>query len=132
MKKRRKFVLASLALFGLILALAIYFILFRTYLEVRECETKNSSDGKWTAVVQMEVYSAAAFVNVAVYSVRLKGVAQKDLQGDLVMNVEVNYPHPAPSIDWSDGKLIVTLTDNQKYQYFTTPVSGVDVIVQEK
>jgi hypothetical protein len=80
----------------------------------------------------MEVYNAAAVVNDAVYAVRLKGPAQKNRQGDLVMNVPVSYPDPEPSIDWSNGKLIVTLTVHQKYQYFATPVSGVAVTVQQK
>jgi len=80
----------------------------------------------------MEVYSAAAFVDEAVYAVRLKGPAQKDRQGDLVMNLPVNYPDPAPSIDWSNGKLVVTLAANEKYQYLANPVGGVPIDVQQK
>jgi hypothetical protein len=114
------------------MALAIYLVWPRNHLEVQVRETKKSPDGRWTAVVQMEVYNAAAVVNDAVYAVRLTGPAQKDRQGDLVMNVPVSYPDPEPSIDWSDGKLVVTLTDRQKYQYFATPVSGVPIAVQRK
>ena len=80
----------------------------------------------------MEVYSAAAFVDEAVYAVRLKGPAQKDRLGDLVMNMPVSYPDPAPSINWSDGKLVVTLTNNEKYQYLANPVDGVPIVVQQK
>jgi hypothetical protein len=132
MKKKNKVVLTSLALLGLMMALAIYLVWPRNHLEVQVRETKKSPDGRWTAVVQMEVYNAAAVVNDAVYAVRLTGPAQKDRQGDLVMNVPVSYPDPEPSIDWSDGKLVVTLTDRQKYQYFATPVSGVPIAVQRK
>ena len=116
-------------LLGLTVVLAIYLAFAWPREEVQVCETKKSPDGRWTAVVQMEV-SSTAFVNVAVYAVRLKGPAQKDSEGDLVMNVPVNYPDPEPSVDWRDGKLVVTLTDHQKYQYFAAPVSGVPIAVQ--
>jgi hypothetical protein len=149
MKKRNKVILASLALFGLMTALAIYFVWpligpateFASYLvwprnsveEVQVLETKKSPDGRWTAVVQMEVSSAPAFVDDAVYAVRLKGAAQKDRQGDLVMNVPIsNYPDPEPSIDWSDGKLVVTLANHVKYQYLANPVNGIPIAVQQK
>lgn len=132
MKKRNKVILASFALLGLAVALAIYLVWPGNHLEVQVRETKKSSDGKWTAVVQMEAYNSAWVVNYAVYAVRLKGPAQKDRQGDLVMNVPVNYPDPEPSIEWSGGKLVVTLADHQKYQYFTTPVSGVPILLQQK
>jgi hypothetical protein len=132
MKKSTKVILASLALLALMAGLAIYFVWGRNQLEIQVRETKGSPDGKWTAVVQMEVYSASAFVNEAVYAVRLKGPAQKDRQGDLVMNVPVSYPKPAPSINWSDGTLVVTLTDDQKYQYFATAVDGVHIAVKQK
>jgi len=79
----------------------------------------------------MEVDNAV-FVTVAVYTVRLKGVAQKDHKGDLVMNMDVNYPDPEPSIGWSDGKLVVTLANREKYQYLANPVSGVPIAVQWK
>jgi hypothetical protein len=59
MKKRNKVILASLALLGLAVALAIYFVWPRNHLEVQVRETKKSPDGKWTAVVQMEVYNSA-------------------------------------------------------------------------
>ena len=134
MKKRNIVILTSLASVVLIVALAIYFVLFvliRPHLEILECETKKSPDGRWTAVVQMEVHSAF-IVTVAIYAVRLQGLEQKDRKGDLVLTAEVNYTVPAPSIDWHDGKLIVLLSNNQKYHYFVTPVSGIDVIVQEK
>ena len=100
--------------------------------EIRIVDTKGNPDGRRAAVVQMEVYNPALFVNVAVHAVRLKGPAQKDRQGDLVMNVQVNYPDPAPAIAWSDGSLVVTLAKDQKYQYFATPVSGGAVTVQQK
>jgi len=149
MKKRNKVILASLALFGLITALAIYFVwpLIRPatefaielvwpgkeVAEVQVLETKKSPDGRWTAVVQMEVSSAPAFVDDAVYAVRLKGTEQKDRDGDLVMNVPVsNYPNPAPSIDWSNGKLVVTLANHVKYQYLANPVNGIPIAVQQK
>ncbi len=132
MKVRTRVILTSLALLAVILAVAIYIVWPRNHLEVQVRETKISPDGKWTAVVQMEVYSAPAFVDDAVYAVRLKGPAQKDKQGDLVMNVPVNYPVPEPTIDWSSGKLIVTLTDHQKYQYLANPVSGVPIAVQQQ
>ncbi|MGH9736305.1 MAG: hypothetical protein ACRD8A_17170 [Candidatus Acidiferrales bacterium] len=132
MKKSTKVILASLALLALIAGLAIYFARGRNQLETQVRETKGSPDGKWTAVVQMEVYSTSAFVDDAVYAVRLKGPGQKDRQGDLVMNVPVSYPKPGPSIDWRSGTLIVTLMDDQKYQYFASPVDGVSILVQQK
>jgi hypothetical protein len=94
-------------------------------LEIEVRETKRSPDGKWTAVVQMEVYSSFFASGVAVYAVRLQGPAQKDRQGDLVMNAPVNYPDPEPVVEWSNGNLVVTLTHHQTYQYLATPVSGV-------
>lgn len=132
MKKRNKIILACLALLGLAVAVAIYFVWPRNHLEVQVRETKKSPDGKWMATVQMEVYNSAWVVNDAVYAVRLKGPAQKDKEGDLVMNVPVNYPVPEPAIDWSGGKLVVTLADHQKYQYLANPVSGVPIDVQQK
>lgn len=132
MKKRNKVILSSLALLGLMVALATYFVWPRNHLEVQVRETKRSPDGKWTAVVQMEVYSASAFVDDAVYAVRLKGPAQKGRLGDLVMNIPVNYPDPAPSIDWNGGKLVVTLAKNENYQYLANPVSDVPIVVQQK
>ncbi len=110
----------------------MYFVWPRDHEEVQFQEAKTSPDGKWDAVVQLEVTNTAWVVNDAVYAVRLKGPAQKDREGDLVMNVPVHYPHPAPSIDWRGGKLVVTLLDHQKYQYLATPVDGVAVIVQQQ
>jgi hypothetical protein len=133
MKKRTKVILiSSLAMLGLMVAISAYWFWGRNKLEIQVQATKKSPDGKWTAVVQMEVYSAAAFVDEAVYSVRLKGPAQKDRLGDLVMNMPVNYPDPAPSIDWSDGKLVVVLANHEKYQYLANPVDGVPIVVQQK
>lgn len=132
MKKRNKVILASLAVLGLAVALAVYFSWPRNHLEVQVRDAKKSPDGKWTAVVQMEVYNSAWVVNDAVYAVRLKGPAQKDRLGDLVMNVPVNYPDSAPSIDWNGGTLIVILADHEKYQYLANPVSGVPIDVQQK
>ncbi len=135
MKKRNKVVLASLVatlvIFGLIVSFAVYFVWSRSRSEIEVLDTKRSPEGRWTAVVQMEV-DRAVFVTDAVYAVRLKGPTQKDREGDLVMNVPVNYPDPKPSIDWSDGKLVVTLAHNEKYQYLANPVSGVPIVVQQK
>ncbi|QMV20109.1 hypothetical protein GOB94_16575 [Granulicella sp. 5B5] len=132
MKKRNKVILGSVAALGLVMALAIYFLWPRNHLEVQVKETRKSPDGKWDAVVQMEVYNSAWVVNDAVYAVRLKGPAQKDRLGDLVMNVPVNYPDPEPSIGWSNGTLVVTLADHEKYQYLANPVSGIPIDVQQK
>jgi hypothetical protein len=134
MKKRDKIVvLASVVLVGLAMTFAAYWLWGRNKLEIQIQSTRRSSDDKWTAVVQMEVHSAPAFVNDAVYAVRLKGPAQKDRLGDLVMNTPVNYPDPAPTIDWSGGKLVVTLADHEKYQYLaTTPIDGITVTLQQK
>lgn len=132
MKRKNKLILTLVALVGFITTLSIYFVWPRNHLEIQVRETKRSPDGRWTAIVEMEVYSAPAFVNDAVYAVRLRGPAQKDRQGDLVMNVPVNYPEPEPSIDWKDSKLMVTLASHQKYQYFTTPVDGVAIDVKQK
>lgn len=133
MKKKTKAILiSSLTLLCLLMAVAAYWFLGHNKVEIQVQSTKKSPDGKWTAVVQMEVYSAAAFVDEAVYAVRLKGPAQKDRQGDLVMNIPVNYPDPAPSVDWNGGKLVVTLADNEKYQYLATSVDGVAVAMQQK
>ena len=132
MKTRNKVILVSLTFFGLIIALAIYFVWPRDYDEIQFCQAKVSPDGKWIAVVQLEVYNTAWVVNDAVYAVRLKRPAQKDRLGDLVMNMPVNYPDPEPSIDWSNGKLVVTLANHEKYQYLANPVSGVPIVVQWK
>jgi len=125
-------VILTLTLTILIAVFATYFMVGRNRQEIHVVSKKKSPDGKWTAVVQMEVYSASAFVDVAVYAVRLEGPTQKDRQGDLVMNVQVNYPDSAPSIDWDDGKLVVTLSDHESYQYLENPVNGVAVIVLQK
>jgi hypothetical protein len=133
MKKKTKVVLmSSLTLLCLMVAGAGYWFWGHNKLEIQVQSTKESPDRKWTAVVQMEVYSAAAFVDEAVYAVRLKGPAQKDRQGDLVMNMPVNYPDPAPSINWTGGKLVVTIADHEKYQYLANPVSGVPIDVKQK
>ena len=129
---RNKVILTSFALLGLMTALAIYLVWPRNQLEVQVRDNKKSPDGRWTAVVQMEVNSAPAFVDDAVYAVRLKGAAQKDGMGDLVLNVPVNYPTPEPSVNWKKGALVVTLAEHQKYQYFTTPVDGVPITLHQK
>jgi hypothetical protein len=131
MKKRNKVILASSTVFVLMVALAIYFVWPRDHNDIEFRQARVSPDGKWIAVVQLEVYNTAWVVNDAVFAVRLKGPAQKDHQGDLVMNVPVNYPDPAPSVEWTDGKLVVTLAHHQKYQYFRTPVDEVAVAVQQ-
>jgi hypothetical protein len=130
--KKNKVILISLVLLGFVVASAVYFVWPRDHEEVQLREAKTSPDGKWVAVVQLEVWNTAWVVNDAVYAVRLKGPSQKDSKGDLVMNVPVNYPEPEPSVDWSNGKLVVTLADHQKYQYFATPVSGVAIATQQK
>ena len=131
MKKRTRVnLIAALAMLGIMVVTACLFW-GRTKLEIQVQAMKNSSDGKWTAVVEMEAYSAPAFVDDAVYAVRLKGPAQKDRLGDLVMNLPVNYPDHAPSIDWTDGKLVLTLTNNEKHQYLANPVDGVSIAVQQ-
>ena len=127
--KIRKFVLLPLALVGC-LGLGIYFIWPRNHVEIQLRETKSSSDGKWVAVVQLEVYNTAWVVNDAVYAVRLRGTRQKGAQEDLVMNVLVSYPDPKPSIDWRNGTLVVTLAKKQNYQYFVNSIDGVAVVVQ--
>lgn len=132
MTKKKKIVLISLVSLCLIVACVAYVVWSSAHKEIQVRDTKRSPDGKWTAVVQLEVYTAAFVVNDAVYAVRLKGPAQKDRQGDLVMNVPVNYPDPEPSIDWSGGRLVVRLADHQKYQYLADPVSGVPISVQQK
>ena len=133
MKKKIKVILISvLVLFVLMVGFGAYLIWGRNKLEIQVQTMKKSPDGQWTAVVQMEVYSASAFVDEAVYAVRLKGPAQKDRLGDLVMNMPVNYPDPAPSVEWSNGKLVVTLADNEKPQYLATSIDGVTIAVQQK
>jgi hypothetical protein len=114
------------------IAIALYHFWPRNHLEIQPREAKGSPDGKWLAVVQLEVYDPAWVVNDAVYAVRLKEATQRDSKGELVMNVPVNYPEPEPSINWSNDKLVVTLAAHQKYQYFVTPVSGVAIVVQQK
>jgi hypothetical protein len=74
--------------------------------------------------------NSAWVVNDAVYAVRLMGPAKKNKEGDLVMNVPVNYPDPEPAIDWSDGKLVVTLADHEKCQYLANTVRCVPIDVQ--
>src|SRR4051812_6839513 len=117
MKKRNKIILAFSGFCVLMVALAISFVWPRNHYEVEFRQAKVSPDGRWIAVVELEVYNTAWVVNDAVFAVRLKGPAQKDRQGDLVMNVPVNYSDPEPSVDWRDGKLVVTLGHHQKYQY---------------
>jgi hypothetical protein len=132
MKKGNRIVFAAMALLGVTVALAVYFIWPRNHLEVQVHETRKSPDGRWTAVVQMEVYNTAWVVNDAVYAVRLKGPKERDRRGDLVMNAPVDYPEPAPSVEWRDGKLIIVLTDHQKIQYFASSVDGVAAVVQQQ
>jgi len=90
---------------------------------------KSSPDGQWVAVVQLEV-SGAGWVNDAVYAVRLKKAGQKNVEGDVVMNVPVNYPDPEPSISWRNSTLLITLAKEQNYQYFVNSVDGVAVVLQ--
>jgi hypothetical protein len=130
--KKRTTILATIALLGLTAGLAIYFFVWpRNHLEVQVCDSRKSPDGRWTAVVEMEVYNTAWVVNDAVYAVRLEGPAERNRRGDLVMNVPVNYPDPAPSIEWREGNLIVTLKDHQKIQHVASPVDGITVVVRQ-
>lgn len=132
MKETLKSILGALALvIGLMVAAVFYYAWPRGGQETQVLQTQRSPDGRWTAVVQLEVSGASA-ADYAVYAVRLKGPAQKDRQGDLVMNAEVAYPVPRPFIRWSGGKLVVSLLDHEKYQYFANRVSGVVVEVQRK
>lgn len=132
MGKENKFLLCSFAAAGLAVALATYFVWPRNHVEVQVKDIRTSPDGKWNAVVQMEVYNSASVLNDAVYAVRLMGPEQKDRLGDLVMNVPVNYPYPEPSINWSSGKLVVTLANHEEYQYLANPVSGVAIDVVQR
>ncbi len=99
--------------------------------ETQVRDVRVDSTGKRTAIVQLEVDSAPAFVDDAVYAVRLMGSTQKNARGDLVMNVEAGSD-PPPSVKWTDGKLVVTLFDQQKYRFFATPVDGTDVVIEQK
>ncbi|HEY2030027.1 MAG TPA: hypothetical protein VGH20_12555 [Myxococcales bacterium] len=126
---KRKLLLVAFALFGVVAAYEIRS--FWPGVEVQVLEAKKSPDGKWTAVVQMEVYETFSSVNDAVYSVRLKGPAQKDRRGDLVLNVPVDAPDAAPFIDWRQGSLMVTLMKNQKPRYLAS-VGGVAITVQHQ
>ena len=129
MKTRHRAAVVLMVLLGAMVAITIYFVWPRNHLEIQLYDSKKSADGRWNAVVQMEVYNSGYIVNVAVYAVRLKGADQKEREGDLVLNVPVNYPDPRPSIDWVNGNLVVTLRDHENYQYFVTPVDGVSIVV---
>jgi hypothetical protein len=126
--KTSKLLLILLVIFGSP-ALVLYLIWPRHHLETQLYETKISPDGKWVGMVQLEVYNTAWVVNDAEYVVRLKNIGQKDSEGALVMNMQVNYPDPVPSIDWNNNQLVVTLANEQKYQYFNTPVRGIAIVV---
>jgi hypothetical protein len=132
MNKKDKIVLISFVLLCCIAALTVRFVWPRNHLEIQVYDFKASPDGKRTAVVQLEVYDAGWVVSNAVYAVRLKGAHQRDAKGDLVMNVPVNYPDPEPHIDWNNEKLVVSLAEHQKYQYFATPTDGVAIVLQQR
>ncbi len=141
MTKRKKIILGYLALLGLLVALAVYAVWLRSYnlwppgsshIDVQVLQTEKSPNDRWTAVVQQEVYGGSLAADYAQYAVRLKGSAQKDPRGDLVMAAELAYPVPRPFIRWSGGKLVVTLLDHAKYQYLANRVSGVAIDVQRK
>jgi len=127
--KAPKFVLVLLGLLACI-GIALYFISPPNHVEVQLREVKRSPDGKWVAVVQLEVYNAGGAVNDAVYAVRLKRATDERGTGDLVINVPVIYPEPEPSIDWSNSTLVVTLANHQNYQYLATSVNGIAIVVR--
>jgi hypothetical protein len=110
--------------------IALYFSSPRNHVEVQLREAKGSPDGKWVAVVQLENYNTAWIVNDAVYAVRLKRAMHRCGEGDLVMNVPVNYPEPEPSIEWRNSTLLVTLAKHQNYQYLATSVNGIAIVVR--
>lgn len=125
----RKFILILLGLLACA-GIALYFIWPHNHVEVQLREVKRSPDGKWIAVVQLENYNAAGVVNDAVYAVRLKRATEKTSKGDLVANVPVNYPKPAPSIEWNDSALVVILGNGQNCQYFATSVDGIAIVMR--
>ena len=116
---------------GILLAIHMLRVKVSSKSEIQVPEVRTDSTGRRTAVVQLEVDSAPAFVDDAVYAVRLMGSTQKDARGDLVMNVEAGSD-PPPAVKWTDGKLVVTLFDQQKYRFFATPVDGTDVVIEQK
>ena len=128
--KSRKLIFLSLGLLvGVVLVL--YFVWPRNHLETQLRDTKYSPDGQLIAVVQLEVRSAGWGVNDAVYAVRLKKAGRKNDEGDLVMNVPVNYPDPEPAIKWrSNNTLSIALTNGRNYQYFDNSVDGVVVVLE--
>lgn len=135
MTKAKTALLVSLALLLLLLALAVYADWPRSHgpTDIQVLQTRKSPNDKWTAVVQQEVYGGAlAASDYPVYAVRLIGPMQKDRQGDAVMYAEAAYPGPRPFVSWEGDKLIVTLLDHEKYQYFMSPVDGVFIDVQRK
>ena len=127
--KIRRFVVLSLGiLLGLVLVL--YFVWPRNHLEIQLRDTKYSPDGQLIAVVQIEVRTAGWNVNDALYAVRLKKAGRLNDEGDLVMNVPVNYPDPEPSINWSsNNKLSIGLTEKENYQYFVNSVDGIVIVL---
>jgi hypothetical protein len=134
MEKRKIFRILLVVLLGLVglAGIGLYIVWPRNHLEVQLEHSERSPDGNWVAVVQLEVFNTAWVVNDPIYAVRLKGRNQRDNAGDLVMYVPVNYPDPAPSIEWSDGKLVVILANHEKYQYLANPVNGIPIAVQQK
>jgi hypothetical protein len=132
--KKNTVLLIALGLVGMgaaaLIIGALYFVRPKDNLEVQLGQSERSPDGKWTAVVQMEVFNTALVVNDAVYAVRLKGVNQRDSAGDLVMNVQVNYPVPQPFVAWRDGKLVIVLEKKQNYQFFQSSVDGVAAVIE--
>jgi hypothetical protein len=123
--------LVVLGLIGLTVALLDNYLKGGQQSEIQVHQTKPGPDGKWTAVVQLEASSNRGFVTIADDVVRLKGPAQKDPLGDLVTVVPASSA-PSPSVDWSDGKLIVTLPADEKCQYFANPVNGIPIDLQHK
>jgi hypothetical protein len=127
--KINKFIFLPLGLL-LGLGMVLYFIWPRNHVEIQLRDTKSSPDGQWVAVVQLEVRNAGWVVNDAVYAVRLKKAGQKNVEGDLVMNVPVSHPAPEPSISWRDNTLLIGLAKEQNYQYFVNSVDGIAVVLQ--
>lgn len=124
-----RLLLLSLGLLGC-LGLALIVLSPRTYVEVQPRDSKWSPDRRWIAVVQLEVRNTAWGVSDAVYAVRLKKAEHKNAEGELVMNVPVNYPDPEPLIGWQGGTLVVTLLPKESYQYFVNSVDGVAVVLE--
>lgn len=126
MKTKTIIILGALLLLGLVVGCVTYLRWYGSEVEIRVLQAQRDPSGRWTATVQMEVHDTLSAVDYVNYSVLLKGPAQKDPVGDLVMNVPWG-PYPRPSVAWEGAKLIVTLAKQQHYDYFARHVNGVPV-----